>query len=163
MTTRSASVRCAPVIALVVAVVTTLAGCTAPAEQATSAPPSAPATDAGPATAPAPALVPDGTAEQNLPYFEQVVRDSVGADPETPGLTVVDALVTAGFSRETMQLTADETSVGLEADSVQVSVKLSDQCLVGQWGPKSDGPRAVVVAPIATGACLIGRTVPLDG
>ncbi|WP_123732252.1 DUF6993 domain-containing protein [Rathayibacter sp. PhB152] len=62
-----------------------------------------------------------------------------------------------------MQLTADETSVGLEADSVQVSVKASDACLIGQYGPKVDGVRAVVAAPIATGACLIGNTVPLDG
>ncbi|WP_437440988.1 DUF6993 domain-containing protein [Rathayibacter oskolensis] len=36
-----------------------------------------------------------------------------------------------------MQLTADETSVGLEADSVQVSVRMSDACLIGQYGPKS--------------------------
>lgn len=61
-----------------------------------------------------------------------------------------------------MQRTADETSVGLDADSVQVAVKLGDSCLVGQYGPRS-GVRAVVAAPIATGACLIGRTVPVDG
>lgn len=138
-----------------------LAACTSPAAPAPSATTAAPSTT-GTSEPEAPvALVPDGTAEQNLPFFEQVLRTAVEADPETPGLTVVDALVSAGFPREAMQLTADETSVGLAADSVQVSVKTSDGCLVGQYGPKSDGVRAVIAAPIATGACLIGRTVPL--
>lgn len=76
---------------------------------------------------------------------------------------MVQALVAAGFPRESLQVTADETSVGLDADSVQVSVKLGESCLVGQYGPKSGGVRAVIAAPIATGACLVGRTEPIEG
>jgi hypothetical protein len=109
------------------------------------------------------ALVPGGTAEQNLPYFEQVIAGVVAADAEAPGSSVVDALVAGGFAKESMQLTADETSIGLDADTVLVSVRLGDSCLLGQYGPKSDGVHAVVAAPIATGACLVGRTVPLEG
>ena len=161
MSTRSAfALRASVVVAAVIA----LSGCTAPAAPA----PSASSVEAPSATATAEpiapaALVPGGSAQENLPFFEQVLHRTVDADPETPGRTVVDALVAAGFPKEAMQLTADETSVGLAADSVQVSVKASDACLVGQYGPKSGGVRAVVAAPIATGACLIGRTVPLEG
>ncbi|PPG07834.1 MULTISPECIES: DUF6993 domain-containing protein [unclassified Rathayibacter] len=140
-----------------------LSGCTSP-----SAPD--PVVSSSAAEAPAPAestapvaFVPGGTTEQNLPVFEQTLRAAAEPDPEVSGSSVVDALVAAGFSRESMQLTADETSVGLDADSVQVSVKLGESCLIGQYGPKSGGVRAVIAAPIATGACLVGRTVPIDG
>ncbi|PPG60201.1 hypothetical protein C5C86_03985 [Rathayibacter sp. AY1E4] len=140
-----------------------LSGCTSP-----SAPD--PVVSSSAAEAPAPAestapvaFVPGGTTEQNLPVFEQTLRAAAEPDPEVSGSSVVDALVAAGFSRETMQLTADETSVGLDADSVQVSVKLGESCLIGQYGLKSGGVRAVIAAPIATGACLVGRTVPIQG
>ncbi|NRD07750.1 DUF6993 domain-containing protein [Rathayibacter agropyri] len=136
-----------------------LSGCTEPAPRAPVA------THTGSEGAsPTPAVyVPGGTAEQNLPVFDQVLRAVAEPDPQVPGATVVQALTSAGFSREAMQVTADETSVGLDADSVQVSVRLGDSCLLGQYGPKSGGVHAVVAAPIATGACLVGRTVPLDG
>lgn len=141
-----------------------LAGCTAPAAPETTASSSAAEATAGAPAEPAPvALVPGGSAEENLPFFEQVIGGVVAADAEAPGLDVVDALVAAGFSKESMQLTADETSIGLDADTVLVSVKLGESCLLGQYGPKSDGVHAVVAAPIATGACLVGRTVPLEG
>ncbi|PPG38630.1 DUF6993 domain-containing protein [Rathayibacter sp. AY2B5] len=139
-----------------------LSGCTSP-----SAPD--PVVSSSAAEAPAPAesaapvaFVPGGTTEQNLPVFEQTLRAAAEPDPEVSGSSVVDALVAAGFSRESMQLTADETSVGLDADSVQVSVKLGESCLIGQYGPKSGGVRTVIAAPIATGACLVGRTVPIQ-
>ncbi|PPG89616.1 hypothetical protein C5C39_11275 [Rathayibacter sp. AY1F3] len=140
-----------------------LSGCTSP-----SAPD--PVVSSSAAEAPTPAesaapvaFVPGGTTEQNLPVFEQTLRAAAEPDPEVSGSSVVDALVAAGFSRGSMQLTADETSVGLDADSVQVSVKLGESCLIGQYGPKSGGVRAVIAAPIATGACLVGRTVPIQG
>lgn len=154
-----AGVRAGAVLALLAG----LSGCTAPAAPPTAESASASAAPAAPESAAPVVLVPGGTAEENLPYFRQIVTTTVGSDPETPGRSVVDALVAGGFAKESMQLTADETSVGLEADSVQVSVKASDACLIGQYGPKVEGVRAVVAAPIATGACLIGSTVPLDG
>jgi hypothetical protein len=147
----------------VLALLTGIAGCTAPAAPPAAESPSASAAPSTEERATPVAFVPGGTAEENLPFFREIVTAAAGSDPETPGRSVVDALVAAGFAKESMQLTADETSVGLEADSVQVSVKASDACLIGQYGPKVDGVRAVVAAPIATGACLIGSTVPLDG
>lgn len=160
--TRNRAVRIALVLGGLAAC---LAGCTSP-----SAPGTVTSSSSSSAEAPAPAestapvaFVPGGTTEQNLPVFEQTLRAAAEPDPEVSGSSVVDALVAAGFSRESMQLTADETSVGLDADSVQVSVKLGESCLIGQYGPKSGGVRAVIAAPIATGACLVGRTVPVEG
>ncbi|OOB90769.1 hypothetical protein B0T42_09850 [Rathayibacter sp. VKM Ac-2630] len=141
-----------------------LAGCTAPAApETTASSPAAEPTAGAPAAPAEAALVPGGSADENLPYFEQVISGVVAADAEAPGLSVVDALVAGGFPRESMQLTADETSIGLDADTVLVSVKVGESCLLGQYGAKSDGVHAVVAAPIATGACLVGRTVPLEG
>ncbi|MDY0912614.1 DUF6993 domain-containing protein [Rathayibacter festucae] len=162
MSTRTvvrAGLRTGAVLALLLGI----SGCTAPAAPPAAESPSASAAPSAEESAAPVALVPGGTAEENLPFFRQIVTAAAGSDPETPGRSVVDALMAAGFAKESMQLTADETSVGLEADSVQVSVKASDACLIGQYGPKVDGVRAVVAAPIATGACLIGSTVPLDG
>jgi hypothetical protein len=162
VSTPTATIR-SGLLVVAVATLTVLAGCTSAAEPTPSDAPTSSSQSAAPQTAAPVALVPGGTADQNLPFFEQVVRSTVAGDPQTPGRSVVDALVAAGFSQDAMQLTADETSVGLEADSVQVSVRMTDACLVGQYGPKVDGVRVAVVAPIATGACLIGRTTPLQG
>ena len=163
MSTRTPVAERVPRLVVVVATAALLSGCTAPA--APDSPPSAPVEEStGEPQAPAAiALVPGGTAEENLPYFEQVIQQVVAADADAPGRTVVEALVAGGFAKESMQLTADETSIGLDADTVLVSVKLGESCLLGQYGPKSDGVHAVVAAPIATGACLVGRTVPLEG
>ncbi|PPF80233.1 hypothetical protein C5E02_06245 [Rathayibacter rathayi] len=139
-----------------------LGGCTAPeAPQPDTS--TAASQEAVPESAAPAAYVPGGTTEQNLPAFEQTLRSAAEPDPGVGGSRVVQALIAAGFPRESLQMTADETSVGLDADSVQVSVKLGESCLVGQYGPKSGGVRAVIAAPIATGACLVGRTVPLEG
>ncbi|MBF4462220.1 hypothetical protein ITJ46_07260 [Rathayibacter sp. VKM Ac-2878] len=158
MAARRSPTRLLSAATLLLASALPLAGCTAPTP--TDTPTSAASSPAETPAAPV-ALVPDGTADENLPYFEQVLHSVVDPAPEAPGRAVVDALVAAGFSKDAMQLTADETSVGLTADSVQVSVKMSDACLIGQYGAKSDGVRAIVAAPITTGACLVGRTVSL--
>ncbi|KQQ00642.1 MULTISPECIES: DUF6993 domain-containing protein [unclassified Rathayibacter] len=164
MTTRTTLRGALAQAALVLGSIAVLAGCTASDAPAPSVSPSAAAEPSSSEAPAAPlALVPGGTAEENRAFFEQVVAGVVGADSAAPGRSVVDALVANGFAKESMQLTADETSVGLDADSVQVSVKMSDACLIGQYGPKSGGVHVVVAAPIATGACLIGQTVSLEG
>ncbi|ALS56462.1 hypothetical protein C5C66_05775 [Rathayibacter toxicus] len=153
MTGRSAAVNGGVGVGLLLAVALGLEGCSVP---------NAPVSTASPAASmSAASLIAGGTAEQNLPYFEQVLRSVAEPDPHVPGSKVVEALIAAGFSKNAMQLTSDKTSMGLQADSVQVSVALSGSCLIGQYGTKSAGVRAVVMAPIATGACLIGQTVPL--
>lgn len=145
-------------------VVGALAGCTpapgpapsgAPSVSSSSVQPSAPA-------APAPVLVPGGTAEQNKAFFDATNAAVVTADSGAGGRAFIDALVTAGFDKAAMEVTSDTTSIGLDADSVQFAVKVGEDCLVGQYGPKSGGYHGIIAKPIATGRCLVGQTVTID-
>jgi hypothetical protein len=107
-------------------------------------------------------LVPGGTAQQNLPYFDQVNRATLAAKPGAQGRDFIDALVAAGFTKTDMQLTVDTTTIGLEANSIQFSVKLGDTCLIGQNGADAGGYNSLAAPVLATGNCLIGQTRPID-
>lgn len=109
----------------------------------------------------APALVPGGTAADNLPVFASVV-DAVWASPQNViGRAYIDALVAAGFDKSAMQLTPDLTTVGNPAESIQFSVLWQDDCLVGQVGPAT-GSAVTTVLPALSGSCLVGATRPID-
>ncbi|MDN4596394.1 DUF6993 domain-containing protein [Leifsonia virtsii] len=108
------------------------------------------------------ALVPGGTAQQNLPYFDQVNRATLAAKPDAQGRDFIDALVAAGFSKADMQVTVDTTTIGLKANSIQFSVKLGDTCLIGQNGADAGGYNSMVTPVLSTGSCLIGQTRPID-
>lgn len=82
---------------------------------------------------------------------------AVAADPG--GRAVVDALVAAGFSKADMQVTPDETAIGLDADNIQFSVRIDESCIVGQLG--NVGYRSVVLPLLSTGDCLVGKTRPI--
>lgn len=124
---------------------------------------SAGATGTPSASAPAAiALVPGGTAQQNLPYFDQVNRATLAAKPDAQGRDFIDALVAAGFNKADMQLTVDTTTIGLKANSIQFSVKLGDTCLIGQNGADAGGYNSMVTPVLSTGSCLIGQTRPID-
>lgn len=147
------------VVALVLVVGALLcAGCTPSA----SAPrPSASAPDDA-TTIPDAALVPDGAAADNLPLFAAVMR-SVASSPEAvAGRAYIDALAAAGFDKGAMQVTADRTSVGDPVDSLQFSVLWQGECLVGQVGPSTTTPTALVLPELDSGGCLVGLTRPID-
>lgn len=141
-----------------------LSGCTttAPVTPQPSTSSSAP-TPAPSASAPeTPVLVPEGSAEDNLPLFTAVTA-AVAAGPDSvSGRAYVDALVAAGFDRAAMQVTPDQTTIGNPAESIQFSVRWGAQCLIGQVGPASGAPLTVVAPALADGACLIGATRPID-
>jgi len=104
----------------------------------------------------------DGSAGDNLPLFAQIVA-AVWASPENAaGRAYIDALVAAGFDKAAMQVTNDTSTVGNRAESVQFSVLWGGECLVGQVGPATGDPIAVVVPALAEGGCLIGATRPID-
>lgn len=155
---------CATALALGAA----LSGCTPEGPAAASPSPSLSVSDSADPVAsatptPDPAFVPGGSAAENRPYFDFTNTRVVAATPSAKGRDFVDALAAAGFDTAAMELTADTTSIGLDADSVQFSVKIGEDCLIGQYGPKSGGYHSVVAKPIATGRCLVGQTVPVDG
>ncbi len=143
----------------------TLTACTGvPAEPATTtAVPATPATPTPSATpAPDPALVPTGTAGENLVYFNFLAAAVTKADPSADGRAYIDALVEGGFDRSAMEVTFDRTQANLVADSVQFSVRFAGECLIGQIGPASDGFHSVVAPILSTGLCLVGSSRQID-
>lgn len=76
------------------------------------------------------------------------------------GRAFIDALVAAGFDRSQMQVTYDKTAISLDADNVQFSVLIDSDCLIGQFG--NVGYQSTVQPVLTTGACLIGKTRPID-
>ena len=92
---------------------------------------------------PTPTLVPDGTAEENLPLFSAVVAGVWATPQQVTGRAYVDALVAAGFDKGAMQLTPDQSTVGNPAESIQFSVRWGQECLIGQVGPATGAPVTV--------------------
>jgi hypothetical protein len=107
---------------------------------------------------PTPTLVylPDGTSEQNKPYFDSVNSALIASNGAVDGKTIVNTLVAAGFDKAAMQLTPDKTTVGAAADSVLFSVHVGDSCLIGQRGPA--GYSSSIGPALAGGSCLVGKT-----
>jgi hypothetical protein len=109
---------------------------------------------------PDPELVEGGTAGQNRPFFEFVLTGMLERNPEPTSQTVVNSLVSSGFDKTAMQVTADTTPVGERADSILVSVLIDGQCLIGQV---IDAELSTELADVlGTGRCLIGDTLSID-
>lgn len=148
-----------------IVVVLALTGCT-PAKtepRPTGAPSTASSTPTPNSSTPtAIGLVPGGTAQENLPYFDKVNKATLAANPNAKGRDFIDALVAAGFQKADMQVTVDTTTIGLTANSIQFSVKLGDTCLIGQNGADAGGYWSQVVPVLPTGTCLVGQTRPID-
>ena len=160
---RSRSVALATVLAAAVGLVGGLAlsGCSPQSKPSvTTTSTSTPSASGTPAVEPT--LVPGGTAEQNLPFFDKVNRATLAAKPDAQGRDFIDALVAAGFTKTDMQLTVDTTTIGLKANSIQFSVKLGSTCLIGQNGADSGGYNSMVTPALATGSCLVGQTRAID-
>ncbi|MDO5052924.1 MAG: hypothetical protein Q4E05_08555 [Pseudoclavibacter sp.] len=109
-----------------------------------------------------PSLVPGGTAEQNKPWFDHVNQITLAQNAKASSREMVDALVVAGFDKTAMEVTFDSTSAGYDADYIIVSVRIGEECLIGQRSGR--GYHSEIVPPVAsTGTCLIGETRPIDG
>ncbi|PRI11881.1 hypothetical protein B4915_04875 [Leucobacter massiliensis] len=126
--------------------------------------PETPSRETPPAPEAPPEFVPGGTAEQNLPYFTEVLRAYAASTQPIEGQPVVDAVADAGFDRAAMQVSFDRTQTGLVADSIYVSVRIGGDCLIGQL--VSEDRSFVAQNEPAVGPnkdiCLIGKTRPID-
>lgn len=124
----------------------------------------------GASTAPTPdetsaapvALVPGGTAQQNLAFFTQVVTGVWNGPDQVAGRAYIDALSSAGFDKGQMQVTPDESTIGNSAESIEFSVRMGEACLVGQVGPSIGNVVTTVLPGLSSGGCLIGQTRPID-
>ena len=145
-----------------------LSGCSpsGPADITTTAEADPAATASGePSTAPetpspAPTLDPEGSALENRDYFDSVNERLVAEQGAPDGRAFIDGLTGAGFDRDAMEVTPDRTAVDLPADNVQFSVRIGDECLLGQFG--NTGYVSHVADVLGTGKCLVGRTRPID-
>lgn len=154
------------IAALAFASVLALTGCSSASgpgspSGATSAPRPVPSTVAPPGSV-EPVLRPELPAAENLAFFDSVNRSVIEADPSAGGRAFIDALAAAGFDKAGMQVTADATTLGEPADSIQFAVGFGPDCLIGQFGPKSDGYHSAVRPALGTGGCLVGSTRPID-
>lgn len=113
----------------------------------------------GPTEPPPPEIDLGGTAEENQPYFDLINRATVEAGGRD-GRSFIDALVAAGYSKESMEVTPDRTSINAQADNIQFSVRLNGTCLIGQYGGAGYASYAGPI--LADGRCLIGTTRPID-
>lgn len=141
------------------------AGCTAAPPSLSTVTPTdtaAPAASSPPAASDPPGFSAGRSAAENLAVFDAVNGAVVAANEEATGREFIDALAAAGFDKATMQVTDDFTTLGLPADSLQFSVLVQGECLVGQFGPSSGGYHGVVRPALGTGGCLVGDTRPID-
>nr|WP_199859414.1 hypothetical protein [Frigoribacterium sp. CFBP 8759] len=139
--------------AIVLAVAIPLVGCTSSPEPSPTTSSVAPSTDAPPFSS-------TSTTAEALAHFDEVNAATVAANARPGGRAVVDALVAAGFDKSTMQVTADTTSIGRDADSVQFSVLWGQDCLIGQVSGAGYSSQTAPV--LGTGACLVGSTRAID-
>jgi hypothetical protein len=108
-------------------------------------------------------LLPDGTADDNLPLFTAVADAVWASDQRGAGRAYIDALIAAGFDREAMQVTQDTSTVGNPAESLQFAVRWGDtECLIGQVGPSTGQVVTAVMPQLAEGRCLVGTTRSID-
>jgi hypothetical protein len=140
-----------------------LAACT-PAPSPTHTPTATATGSSTPTATPTPVATfdPNGSAKDNRAFFDQVNQKTLAANPSATGMDFINGLVAAGFKKSDMQVTADKTSINLQPGSIQFSVKMGGDCLIGQFGPDSGGYQSMLAAPISTGTCLIGNTVPIN-
>ena len=113
---------------------------------------------------PKPKFVEGGTAFENEAYFSWSLRKAIREGMPVNGVEVVNVLAAAGFDKAAMQVSFDKTKTNLTADSVFVSVRVNDQCLLGQV-VSDDKTVAVDVQPVVgpnKDICLIGKTRPID-
>ncbi len=161
-------------IALAVGIAVALTGCTAPspAPEPTGEASSTPQTSSTPQPSGPSRFEPGAGAAGNRYVFDNAARQ-VAANPDARGREFIDALVAVGFDKSAMMLTVDETPQGYLAASISWSVKIGDECLVGQFFPKQTDPltttgdaqgtfSTVITKPIGTGACLIGNQRQID-
>ncbi|MFD6053139.1 DUF6993 domain-containing protein [Agromyces sp. NPDC060279] len=139
-----------------------LAGCFGGAPEPSDSARPSPDASTPPSTVAPLVLQPDASAEENLPFFDQVNAGVVAANADAGGRDFIDALVAAGFDKAAMSVTSDQTTLGEPADSIQFAVAFQGACLVGQYGPKSGGYHGAVRPVLGSGGCLIGQTRPID-
>jgi len=109
---------------------------------------------------PLPELDLEGTAADNLEYFDMVNRELIAEPGRPDGRDFIDNLVEAGFPKSDMEVTRDKTAISLAADNIQFAVRINGTCLIGQFG--NIGYASTATSLLSTGRCLVGDTRPIN-
>ena len=140
-------------VAVVAALAASLAGCVPTPASTPTAKPSSSSTAK-------PTLDLQGTAQENLAYFDYVNHTFIDEGGDLSGRPFIDNLVKAGFPKSDLEVTPDRTTVNLAADNISFSVRLGKTCLIGQYG--NTGYSSTVQKLLSTGRCLVGTTRKID-
>jgi hypothetical protein len=108
----------------------------------------------------APVLRPGDTAAANQQFFDATNQAFYAAHGKSDGKSIIDNLIAVGFRKQDMEVTPDQTSIGEAVDSIVFSVRVKGQCLIGQFN--GAGYHGVIGPILASGACLVGTTRPID-
>ena len=108
----------------------------------------------------APTIDLGGTALQNVAYFDHVNEALIAKGGTLDGRAFIDDLVAAGYPKSAMEVTPDRTSVNLQADNIEFSIRLNGTCLIGEYG--NVGYASTTGKPFSTGTCLAGITRTID-
>ncbi len=122
--------------------------------------PSASNTSSSVAPTVAPTFSPAGTANDNIVFFRSVIEaatQSQGLNASTEKLA--RTLAAKGFSSKGIEFTDNATAVGMKPDSVTVAAAFKGQCLIAQYGPSIKGIAVSVLPLLASGGCLLGRSI----
>jgi hypothetical protein len=130
-----------------------------PVPVASSSPSATPTPDPTPSIT-VPILRPGGPALANQLFFDYVNAALWSTAGMSDGRTIVDNLVNNGFVKTDMEVTFDSTALEIPVDSIQVSVRIQGECLVG--GFSAAGYTSVRAPVLGTGKCLVGATRPID-
>lgn len=134
-----------------------LTGCVDTAEPTPTPTPTGSATPAPPAE---PEIDLNGSADDNLEYFDLVNTSLIAAGGSLDGRAFIDNLVAAGYPKSDMEVTPDSTAINIAADNIQFAIRLNGTCLIGQYG--NIGYASTTADLLSTGRCLVGATRPID-
>lgn len=145
-----------------VALVSTLSAC-GPSPAPMPVPTESSSGTASPSPSPSatyiPEFHPDGTAAANHQFFDWVNQSYWDKYGMGTSQDIVTSLANQGFNKATMEVTPPTTAINIPADSIIVSVRIDDRCLIGQFGPTQ---YSSILAPVlGTGKCLVGVTLPI--
>lgn len=101
-----------------------------------------------------PVFDPDGTADDNLAFFESVLVAAGAGSGITSSDAPIGRLIAAGFSAASITHTQDATARQFPVDSISIAVEFDGQCLIGQYS--TTWVTSGVNALLPTGECLIG-------
>lgn len=115
---------------------------------------------ASPSPSVAPTFAPAGSASDNTAYFRYVVDQAIaraGLNASTEG--VAKDLAAGGFAAAGIQYSDNSTAAGMTPDSVTVAALWQGECLIAQYGPSINGLTVSVQPELASGGCLLGRSI----